>query len=188
MRTSYPTRQLGIVLVVAMIIMAMVALLSLSALRTSDTNAMVAANVQSRQEGLDSAQTAIERVISERDFFQNPAAITAPPYSPLSVDVDGDAREDFSVSMDVPDCLRARPVPVEQIDPAVDRDLACVGSAALTESGDVNAGATMSGSICSNTEWQLTATAQSATMGTQLTVSQGVGVRVRTTDADNWCN
>lgn len=178
--------QRGVVLVVAMVIMAMVALMSLSALRASDSNVQVAANVQSRQEGLDSAQTALERVISTREFYQNPTAITAAPHSPVSVDVNGDAREDFSVTLQEPGCLRARAVPGTELDPEAARDAACLSSSSLADSGNADAGV-LSGSICSNTEWQLTATAQSPAMGTNLTVSQGVAVRVRTTDADTYC-
>ena len=186
MKTSLQFQQRGVVLVVAMVIMALVALFSLSALRAADSNVQVAANVQSRQEGLDSAQVAIERIISTREFFQNPSAITAAPYSPLSIDVNNDGREDFSVTLQRPDCLRARAIPGLELDAASSRDRACMGSSSLSDSGNADAGV-MSGSICSNTEWQLTATAQSPALNTQLTLSQGVAVRVRTTDADTWC-
>lgn len=178
--------QQGIVLVVALIILALVALLSLSALRASDSNVMVAANVQSKQEALDSAQVAIERVISTQEFYQNPDAITAAPYSPLSIDINSDQIEDFSVTMARPECLRARPVDTDDLDPALDRDRACMGSSTLSNSGSVTA-ATQSGSVCSNTEWELASTAQSGATGASVSVRQGVAVRVRTTDADTFC-
>ena len=178
--------QRGAVLVVAMVILTVVAVLSMSALRAGDSGQQVAANMQSRQEGLDAAQVAVERVISTREFFQNPDAITAAPYSPLAIDVNSDNRADFSVAMQRPQCLRARPVPAIDLDPSAARDRACLSSASVTDSGNVGSAA-LSGSFCSDTEWQLSARANSSATATDVMIRQGVAVRVRTTDADSFC-
>ncbi len=179
------SRQRGVVLVVAMVIMTLVALLSLSALRASDSNVQVAANVQSRQEGLDSSQIALERVVSANDFFQNPAAVAAA--APLSIDVNGDQREDFAVSMRQPECLRARPVLGSELSADSARDSACTYDANMADTGNADAGV-LPNATCSNTEWQLTATAVSPTIGASVTASQGVAVRVQTSEASTWCS
>jgi hypothetical protein len=187
MRAPLQRRQRGAVLVIAMVILMVIAALSLSSLRAGDSSQQINANLQSRQEGLDAAQVAIERVLSTREFFTNPIAITGPPYSPVSIDLQGDTKADFSVAMQRPECLRARPVTPNELDPASARDRACLSSASLQESGLVGTPG-QSGSICSDTEWQLSAQAASAATGTNVTVRQGVAVRVRTTDADSFCN
>ncbi len=186
MRNLVPmqTRQHGVVLVVAMIIMTMVALMSLSALRASDSNVQVASNVQSRQEGLESAQVALERVISANTFHQDPAAVKAA--APLSVDVNGDQREDFAVSMQQPECLRGRRVTGQELDDKNPRDAACMAGGEAQDTG--NADGFMTNENCRQTEWQLTAMAQSPVAGTDVTVSQGVALRMQTADAINRCS
>ncbi len=179
-------RQRGAVLVIAMVVLMVIAVLSLSSLRASDSGQQVNANLQSRQEGLDAAQVAIERVVSSREFFMNPTAITAAPYSPVSVDIHGDGKPDYAVTMQRPECLRARPVAPSELDPGSPRDRACLSSSSAQESGLVGSPG-QSGSICSDTEWQLSAAAASSANGTRVTVRQGVAVRVRTTDADSFC-
>lgn len=177
-------RERGAVLIVAMIILVVVALLSLSAMRTSAANLQVTSNLQARAEGVDAAQIAVERVLSSSTFHQNPAAIAASPFSPLTIDVN---RDSFTVVSAQPVCIRVRPVPGMELDATRPRDRSCMSSGSMSESGVVGSGV-VSGSICSDTEWVLTATASGQTTNTQVTVNQGVIARVLTTDADASCN
>jgi hypothetical protein len=162
-------------LFVALIILVMITLLSVSAYRVSNTNLKVVAGMQGRQEALSAVQEVLERVMSSGFFTEQPATVAAEHYG---VDVSGDAVEDYSVTLNPPPrCVRTQPVVIgANPTPA---DLLCAGSARL--------GSAQISSYCSDTVWELTGNTSDKLTAATTTVRQGVAVRVAITDAVTSC-
>jgi hypothetical protein len=176
MRTppSFPSRQRGLTLFVALIILVMVTLLVVSAFRVSNTNLKIVSGMQGRQEALASAQAAIEQVLSDDFFTENPTIVAA---TPIDVDINGDAAADFTVTMGTPRCLRTAPVVMGS--PPTQLQLDCAGSSRFP-------GATTP-TWCSNTIWELSATTDDKLTAAKTTVRQGVGMTVEITNAKTAC-
>ena len=178
--------QEGITLFVALIMLVMITLLVVSAFRVSNTNLKIVASMQGQQEAMGAAQAAIEQVLSSPVFAEEPALIAA---TPITVDITGAGGNfQYSVTMAdttvspqvIPRCVRARPVSPTELNPNSVNDRPCIGSA--------RQGAGMMASFCSNTIWEIPATATDSVTGATTLVRQGVSLRVAATDALSFCN
>ena len=169
-----PARQRGLTMFVAMIILVMVTLLVVSAFRVSNTNLKIVSGMQGRQEALASAQAAIEQVLSDDFFSENPTIVAA---TPIEVDINGDATGDFTVTMDMPRCLRTAPVVMGN--PPTQLQLDCAGSSRFPSA--------TTPTWCSNTIWELSATTTDRLTAAKTTVRQGVGMTVEITNAKTAC-
>jgi hypothetical protein len=141
-------------------------LLVLGIINMSTVNLRVAGNEQTRRESIAGAQQAIEQVIST-NFPVNPQPVN------VAVSINGSGTTNYNVAVAQPTCENS--VPIKNIQLVVTRptDVACFASA--TTGG---AGAT-GNSVCSNTVWDIAATATDAAgSGSTVTVHQGVGERV----------
>ena len=175
MKTSRHTRQRGMTLLVAMIILVMVTLLAVSAYRVSNTNLKVVGSMQGQQQGLSAAQAIIEQVLSSLQFTRSPAAVAAANYF---VDMNGDGSPDYQVYLNPqPRCVRTAPV-VIGTNPRPE-DYPCIGSAVM--------GKAHLSSYCADTIWEITATTTDSITAAKSTVRQGVAVRVGVDDASSSC-
>jgi Tfp pilus assembly protein PilX len=187
MKIAHPHRQRGITLVVAMLFLLVLTVFSVAAFTSSSSNQRAAFNMVSRQEATSAAQAVVEQTISSAAFTTNPAAVAA---DPKPVDIDGDGETDYEARLSpAPQCRRVWTIKTSDLDPAVPADVACMVSSVATLSGidapGINASA--GNSMCANTQWNVRAEVTDVATGTEVAVTQGVGVRVAATDATDYC-
>ncbi len=169
-------RQGGMTLLIAMIILLMITMLAVSAYKVSNTNLKAVGSMQGRQEGLSSAQSVIEQVLSSLQFTRTPAAVAAQHWG---IDINGDGVEDFDVLLSpIPKCIRIAPVVIGATPSAA--DYPCIGSAVL--------GKAHLSSYCADTIWEISATTQDKLTAANTTIRQGVAVRVGVDDASSSCS
>ena len=92
--------QRGAALVVGLIMLVLITVMLISALVMSTSGFRSVSNMQFREEAIAAANRAIDQVISS-PFMLTPAAET------ISVDIDNDGDEDYSVEIDEPVCISA---------------------------------------------------------------------------------
>lgn len=186
--TASPGAQRGASALVALVFLAIVAFVVLTAYRLGGQQLALAANAQSRAQMLAAANFAIERTISDVEFLRDPTAVAAVP---VGVDIDGNGANDLSVAVAVPNCYRLRMVRQVELDERVAGEAACIGGSGpmgsiLTIGG--GAGAVDPGeSQCADSEWHISAAAADEVTGSALTVNQGVAVRADRVEATNSC-
>lgn len=98
-RNPRPSQQ-GAALVVGLIMLVLVTVMLISALVMSTSGFRSVSNMQFREEAIAAANRAIDQVISS-PFMMTPAEET------ISVDIDNDGDEDYSVLIDEPVCISA---------------------------------------------------------------------------------
>jgi Tfp pilus assembly protein PilX len=183
------SRQQGMTLLVALVILALLALLGISAWQTSTTDLRASGNMQARTEALNAAQEAIETVISSSQFVSTPANAVDTPCGDANTfcsDYDADGVPEYTTRLTpAPACVAVKVLKMSELDLTSAADVGCVvgqsqqfGVAGASGTGD---------SLCANTVWQITAEATSASSGAKVTVTQGVGIRVGIDDMAASC-
>lgn len=198
--------QQGATLLVALIFLLIFAVIAASALSGSMTSARAIGNIQWRNEAVNAANDAIDRLLSSVEFAERASIVTSRiNAAPLETDVNGDGNADVRVTFPTvtvagattqgPRCLRAKPVPETSLDPNNPRDTVCYGGSDPNATGVGTADTTGAGSsasvppgVCSNTEWTITVRADDEVTNTRVDVTQGVGVRVMRPIAENYCH
>jgi Tfp pilus assembly protein PilX len=183
-------RQRGATLVVALVMLTLLALFAFTAHRTSLTDLKTAGNSQARMEALNAAQEAIELTISTPQFVTSPAdAISTPCGGPnaLCTDFNNDGVAEYQARLEPqPSCIAMKVIPSVELDLTNSEDLGCsVGQGQQFGIAGVDTAA--SESLCANTTWNLTAKATATASGATVSVSQGVGIRVGTSDMASAC-
>jgi hypothetical protein len=169
-------RQDGASLLVAIVFLLLLATLALTGLRASTTNVTIVGNMQARQEVTATAQMLIEQTVSSDEFARNPKGVLAA--ARVESDFNGDGTIDsIATFAEEPRCLRARSVSYLDLDPSNPIDAPCFASAALSNPGLVPSGGGPAGSLCADTEWQLSARSTDARTGAAITLNQGVSLR-----------
>ena len=100
MMTNSQQSQRGAALVVGLIMLVLVTVMLISALVMSTSGFRSVSNMQFREEAIAAANRAIDQVISS-PFMLTPTEET------ISVDIDNDGDEDYSVDIDEPVCISA---------------------------------------------------------------------------------
>lgn len=184
-------RQRGFTLIIGLMMLIVITILALSAVRTGMTNSRITGNMQFRDEATYAAQAAIERTLGATTFVSNPAAVAA---APVSVDINGDGVNDYTVQLTpAPACLAYKVLTVSElvesgVIPAA--NTACLegyGAAGSGASTFVSGGAAAKPSLCANTHWRITAQATSPLQSSAVQVVQGVALRVDTLYATTYC-
>ena len=160
-------RQSGSALLVSLILLVVLTLIVISVIKSTTVNSRVAGNLQVEKESEAAAQQAIEAVITSA--FQ-----TAPAASSVVVDVNHDGSNRYTVAVKTPKCLNVTPIKVTQLDAADPGDAGCYAS-----SSNPAPGVAGGDSLCSNTQWEIEATAAPTSgSGSQVVMHQGISVRV----------
>jgi Tfp pilus assembly protein PilX len=173
------SKQQGVTLFVALVLLVMVTLLAVSSFRVSNTNLKIVASTQGKGESIAAAQAAIENVISNAAFSENPALVAA---APVNVDITGlgDPKYFYSVSLTpAPKCIKARPTNPAELDISKAEDRPCFGTALVGQ-------ATLATS-CAETIWEITATTKDTVTQAETTVRQGIAMRTSATEALSEC-
>lgn len=182
--------QRGITLVVAMLFLLVLSLFAVSSYNSSTTNTIVTGNMVARQESLAAAQWLIDTTISSATFATDPKAIAASTYE-LNIDRDEGETVEYRPQLSpAPTCQRVRALKGVELDIDDEADVACMKSGStgspLVETGVLDP--TAGDSFCANTEWNVRAIVEDDVTGTSVAIDQGVGIRVPTTDAEDYCS
>lgn len=186
--TAPPRVQRGTALLIALILLAAITFLSVSAFNAGTANLRSVANSETLLEATSAAQAAIDRTISSILFTTQPEAVAA---APIAVDVDGDGKSDYLPQLQpAPACTRVAPLRMTDLNPSDDADLACMGSSVSRTSGIDSADASTEAgkSMCASSEWLIRAQTRHARTGVEVALVQGVAVRILETDSENFCN
>jgi hypothetical protein len=184
-----PSKQRGAALIVAMLFLLVLSLFAITSSNSSTTNLLVTGNMIARQESTAAAQWLIDTTISSSAFATDPKAIAASTYD---LDLDQDGTVDYRPTLTpAPTCQRARPLKGVELDIDDASDVQCMksGSAGgpLIDTGAIDP--TAGDSMCANTEWNVRAIViDEAVSGASVAINQGVGIRVLTTDAEDYCS
>lgn len=178
-------RQKGATLLVTLVLLVLIGLAAMVSYGSSMRNVKVVGNMQMRSEAIAAAQQIVEDTLSSSVFTRDPQAVAA---DAKPVDIDGDGTAEYSVMLQpMPVCIRRRPIPTLELDPAVADDIGCLGSAGGNGSGSNYGSTSNSNSLCAETMWNVAAVVDDRASGAQVTMHQGVSVRVSVADAQNAC-
>lgn len=176
-KSHFPKRgrpsQTGATLMIAMIFLVLLTLIVISAIKATNVNTKVVGNIQIQKESEAAAQQAIETVIST-DFTKSPTDST------VQVDINnsGQAASTYAVTVPAPACTSVKPIKLSELDATNPDDEPCYVSGAAQNTGIVGA-STGGNSLCSNSNWDVSATATAPGVATTSTTThQGIAVRV----------
>lgn len=165
-------RQRGATLLIAMIFLVLMMLAVASAIKVTNVNTKVVGNMQIEKESEAAAQQAIETVIST-DFTLLPAQQTIP----VDINNSGQTNE-YQVDVPAPVCVSVKPIKQSELDPAKAADQGCNVSGAAQNTGLVGQSGN-GNSLCSNSNWEISATAKAPGVATtNTTTTLGVARRV----------
>ena len=159
--TNRARSQRGATLIIGLIMIVLITLIVVNAFTLSSSNLKSVGNMQVREEGLAAGNQVMEQVISST-FTTAPAAQT------VTVDINKDSTDDYTVAVDTPTCIRAT-----------------VASAAAPS--DVELGAAMSAGSTWNTDWEIGARVQDLATGADVRLKQGVRVLLSQAQKDSSC-
>ncbi len=170
-RRRRPGRQSGSALIVSIILLVILTLIVISVIKSTTVNSRVAGNLQVQKETEAAAQQAVEAVISS-NFQMVPVATNAAVS--VSNAASGSAVGQYAVTVEKPACLSVSPIKVVDLNPADAGDLPC-----YTSSSNPTPGVASGNSLCSNSQWDIKATAVPAVGGgSKVVMHQGIAVRV----------
>lgn len=180
-------RQRGAVLLVSLIFLVLMTLFAVTAYNMGKTSLQAVGNMQQRNQTLVAAQEAINDAISSTKFITSPTAVLSNGSNAMKVDINGDGKEDVEVNVKPPTCIKAQilknAVLLKDANPS-EEDLQCTQG----QSQNFGVQGVASGdSLCAEGLWEIEATARDLVSDVTITVAQGVGVRVATTDLDATC-
>jgi len=193
--TSFPRSQRGAALIVSLIMLLLITLLAISSFTVGKSNLQIVGNMQQRAQALAAAQSVIATVISSIQFTLTPAdairnacgggpcadgnvVIDCNGANTACVDSNGDGVADVNVAVGAT-CDSIQPIPLSALNLANTQDQNCAVS---TQQGSAGVpGAANNNSMCSDTVWEVQATATDVVSGANYVVDQGVGVRVQST-------
>ena len=191
-------REGGATLLISLIMLIMLTLFAVSAMNTGTINLKMVGNMQIRSEALDASQSTIEAVLSTVQFINTPTdaipmGLACGGANTTCTDVNGDGTPEYTTRLTpTPACVQARPIKIAELNlTPTSEDLACVQAQQQGTFGV--AGASTSGdSLCGNSIWELTAQTldtgtTAATSTVNVTVTQGIGVRIKALDLATSC-
>lgn len=178
------THQVGATLVVSLIMLMVLTMLVVSAIRFGNINLQIAGNTQAEVEATSAAQVAIETTIQDEVIpAENLDAIGTTKYVDPADDPDGKGQIStggiaYDVTVAAPSCLFSKVVKNEDLDPTLDTDIPCFESPDADKFVDASGGLTTTPSACNDQQWNLQADVNDPGTGVQLSMVQGLEVRV----------
>jgi Tfp pilus assembly protein PilX len=182
-------RQRGMALVVGLILLALMTVMAITGFNIGRTSLDIVGNMQSRQEVIAAANSAIQEALSTTRLFQSPTAVFLNPCAGANTrcfDVNDDDVADITVALATPRCIQAQVIPNAALN---------LGSLNSPEAGCATGvsqtfgteGAQSGGSLCANSVWEIVATATDNITEAQVVVTEGAAVQVSTDDIGNSC-
>ncbi|WP_439107205.1 pilus assembly PilX family protein [Congregibacter sp.] len=160
-------RERGVVLAVALIMLLVITLISVTSSNLAQTNLKVVQNLESREMARFAAKAAIEEAISSPQFVTSPGNVFKESCGVANTqcfDFNGDLTNDVTVVVDPPACVIVEQIRNEDLDVFNNpNDAEC-----FFPPGEY--------SFCARSVWQLSAVATDNVTGAQMTVRQGVSL------------
>lgn len=163
------TKQRGVTLITALIMLIILTLLTFSSIKSSIANLRITGNAQIDGEAAAAAQQTIEAVISS-NFASNPVAAS-------SVAIVGS----YTVKVPAPACNGSTPVLNSSLNPNNPDDYPCYSSGGSNNTGIFfvsGASQTSTVSWCYAQNWDVQAQVNDPTSGANETIHQGVSLKV----------
>ena len=160
-------RQQGVVLVIALIMLAVVTLIGTVSANIVMGNLRVVQNIESRAFAKSSAISAMQEAIVTSEFLEGQKAFVVSCDNSYTkcFDMTGDSlSDDMSVSLSKPECVSAIPVRNASLNVWEDED-----DASCYQPGVY--------SLCADALWEVTMTANDQVTGARVTVRQGLTTR-----------
>ncbi len=170
---KFTSRQSGITLVVSLIMLVVLTLLVVSAIRFGNINLRIAGNAQTEAEAVAATQVAIEIMLKEVSTATKVDEVAAQPTMVVST---GGAS--YTVNAAKPVCILSKNILGTDLDPTKASDRPCIEGndpdRPITSTGVLGAVA----SVCKDQQWDVSATLADSSSGAQITMLQGVALRV----------
>ena len=183
---SVQKNQRGVTVVVAMLFLLVLSIFAVSSFNSGTTNTRITGNMIARQESYAAAQLLIDRTISSAEFSTDPSLIAA---EIMPVDLTEDGVPDYTAQLTpAPSCHRLRSIKNLELDAEDALDVPCLKGSAPTMVDSDTPDPSVDDSSCANTEWNVRATVADPMTGANVAINQGVGVRVPSTSATNFCS
>ena len=167
------SRQSGITLVMSLIMLMVLTLLVVSAVRFGNINLKISGNAQTETEAAAATQVAIEQTVKQVSAAAVTSSVPAQPS--LAVSTGGAS---YTVRVEQPICVIARNIKNVELDPSKTDDRLCFGSsdfdALVGSDGKLLAPPTS----CKGQQWDIAGTTADTATGAQVSMLQGVSVRV----------
>jgi Tfp pilus assembly protein PilX len=183
---KHPSRQQGITLVTALIMLVLLTILALTSFNLGNSNLQVVSNMQRRQQALAAAHEVLEETISSANFATTPgAALTNTCGGSNQRCIDGDGKTDIKVTLSPPpSCVKVQPIKNSDLDLGNAEDVGCAVGA--NQNFGV-AGSSDGNSDCENSVWDVNAVATDTATQASVKVTQGVAIRVAKDDVATNC-
>ncbi len=183
---SQVSKQQGVVLPVALIMLVMMLLIAIVSFNMGRQNTIIAGNMQHKAEVVSSANQTVEAVISKTTFISNPSR--ALPGNKATYDVNGDGKNDITVTLSPVPCVKkVQIIKNSELDVVNNVDDRKCASYNPTAPGGID-GMETGNSQCANSVWEINAVAVDNVTGAEATVTTGVGVRIAANNATNPAN
>lgn len=174
-------RQRGITLITALIMLVLLTMLALTSFNMGKSNLQIVANMQQREEAISSAREVLEEVISTPDFTDHPKtalAATCGAANERCIDTNGDGTNDVKVALKpTPTCAKVQFIKNAELNVDLPEDQVCINGGAGAGPGGI-AGSNLGNSDCANSTWDVAAVATDELTEAQVTVTQGISVRL----------
>lgn len=166
------SRQSGITLVMSLIMLMVLTLLVVSAVRFGNINLKISGNAQTETEATAATQVGIEQTLKQ--------VVAAPdinllPAQSLAVSTGGAS---YAVNVAKPDCVLTRNLPNPELDASNAGDRLCYGATDTDKLFDSHGKQMDAPSACKSQQWDVAATTSDTTSGAQVSMLQGVSLRV----------
>lgn len=188
-------QQRGMTLVVGLLMLLVMSVLALSSFNISRVSLLAVSNMQIRDEAQAAAQEALDQVISSTLFASNPEAVLSGSTScptgttvtnGICVDPNGDGRTVLKVQLQpTPFCFLASSIKAQTLDITSPNDAGCVLGQSQTFGvvGSTGTGA----SLCSDTQWQVSAVATDVASAASVRITEAIAVRTTTDAVSSFC-
>ena len=181
--------QRGMALVVGLILLALMTVMAITGFNIGRTSLDIVGNMQSRQEVVAAANSAIQEALSTTRLFQSPTAVYLNPCSGANTrcyDTNGDDVDDITVTLSTPRCIQSQVIPNAALDLSSLTSPQAGCSTGVSQTFGTE-GAQSGGSLCANSVWELVATATDDITEAQVVVTEGAAVQVSTDDIGISC-
>jgi Tfp pilus assembly protein PilX len=184
MNTFQLSRERGVTLVTALIMLIMLTLMVLVSADLGNSSLQSVGNMQQRSEVYSAAQETIEEAVSSTAFYKTPTAPITDTCNGQAntkcIDTNGDGTNDVAVTLGTSGCLTAQEhVATNFTDP---QEITCVQGQDQNQLSDELTG---TDSACWDTIWELKATAKDMTSKATVVYTQGVAVTVPNGDTNS---
>lgn len=170
---STRNRQAGITLIVSLIMLIVLTLLVVSAIRFGNINLRIAGNAQTETETVAATQVAIEKMVLEMANTEKVDTILAQPAMQVST-----GGKTYSVNVQKPTCVLSKNVPLSTLNPKNVKDIPCFADFAQEVQLGPDGLPLPKPTACRDQQWDVSATLADTSSGANVTMLQGVSLRV----------